>query len=127
MGGLIWPCRMPFAKDGGDPSTIRKTTTATGTIAATRLKHLSAHVIDPLQSSGAEQGISALSGIDISMGFAEITAPPFAGTRATEIAIRAAKMVRMGDIQELSVDTAQGSITMRREGGIEPIGGVCFY
>jgi hypothetical protein len=104
---------MPFAKDGGDQSTTRKKTTANGNIAPMMLKHLSAHAIEPLQSSVAQQGISALFGIDISMGFAETTASPFAGTRATEIAIRAAKIVRMGAIQELSVDTAQGSITMR--------------
>jgi hypothetical protein len=38
--------------------------------------------------------MSAWSVIDISTGFMEMTAPPVAGTMATEMAIKAAKIVR---------------------------------
>jgi len=59
--------------------------------------HLSAHATEPLELSWSLQpgqhGMSALSGIDISTGFVEAVAPPVAGTMATEMAIRAARIV----------------------------------
>jgi hypothetical protein len=64
-------------------------------MAPTKLKHLSAQVMEPLQSSGVQQGMSALSDIDISTGFVEPAAPPIAGTMATEIEIRPARMARI--------------------------------
>jgi predicted YcjX-like family ATPase len=93
-------------KDGGAAFITRDIKTDAGKVAPTKLKHLTAHAMDPLQSLAAQQGMSALSAIDISTGFVETTAPPVAGTRATETAIRAAKIVRMAAIGELSGDMA---------------------
>lgn len=67
---------------------------AAGNVAATKLKHLKAQAMDSLQSSGGQHGVSARSAIDISAGFVEIAAPPVAGIMATEMAIRAARIVR---------------------------------
>jgi hypothetical protein len=64
----------------------------------TKLMHLSAHATEFFEISWSlqhgQQGTSALPGIDISIGFIDAAAPPVAGTKATEIAIRAAKIVR---------------------------------
>jgi hypothetical protein len=40
--------------------------------------------------------------IDISMGFVEAAAPPAAGSNATEMAIKAAKIARAKTMDELS-------------------------
>jgi len=60
--------------------------------------------MDPLQSSGAQQGMSALAAVDISAGFVEMAAPPVTGTMATEMAIKTANIMRAGAISELSGD-----------------------
>jgi hypothetical protein len=51
--------------------------------------------MEPLQSSGGQHVMSAWSAIDISTGFVETAAPPVAGTMATEMAIKAAKIERV--------------------------------
>jgi hypothetical protein len=103
VGGLLTcPYNSPSTKDGGAASTKSGNETVAGKIAPTKLKHLSAQVMEPLQSSGVQQGMSALSDIDISTGFVETAAPPIAGTMATEMAIRAARIVRTAAIDELS-------------------------
>jgi hypothetical protein len=55
---------------------------------------LNAHATEPLLSSGGQHGMSAPVAIDISIGFAEMAAPPFAGTNATEMAIITASIMR---------------------------------
>ena len=80
-----------------------------GKITATKLKHLTAHAIEPLQSSGGQHGVSELPAIDISTGFEEMVAPPVTGTRATEMAIKAAKIARARVIGRLSGDVNWGS------------------
>ena len=103
VGGLLTcPCNSPSTKDGGAASTKCGSETVAGKMAPTKLKHLSAQVMEPLQSSGVQQGMSALSDIDISTGFVETAAPPIAGTMATDMAIKAARIVRTVAIDELS-------------------------
>jgi hypothetical protein len=95
VGGLLTcPRNAPLTKDGGAASTSCGGKTAAGKIAATKLKHLSAHATAPLQSSEVQQGMSTCSDTDISTGFVETATPPLAGTTATERAIRAARIVR---------------------------------
>jgi len=114
VGGLLTcPCNSLSTKDGGAASTKCGSETVAGKIAPTKLKHLSAQVMEPLQSSGVQQGMSALSDIDISTGFVETVASPVAGTMATENAIRAAKTVRTismrGNYRELPVGGQQAA------------------
>jgi hypothetical protein len=59
VGGRIWPCKVPSEKDCGGPSTIFGSGIAAGNTMATKLKHLSAQAMDPLQSSGGQHGMSA--------------------------------------------------------------------
>lgn len=88
-------------------------TTITGRTAPTKLMHLSAHAAELLELSWSlqhgQQGMSVLSGIDISTGDVETAAFPTAGTTATEMAIRVARIVRTATIGELSGDMDCGS------------------
>src|SRR5262249_42530183 len=60
VGGIICPCKVASAKDGGRPSAICARLTAAGNIAATKLRHLNAHAVESLCSSeGGQQGMSA--------------------------------------------------------------------
>jgi hypothetical protein len=60
VGGLMWPCKVQSEKDGSGPSAMCERTIAAGNIVAKKLKHLSAHAMEPLQSSGGGQhGMSA--------------------------------------------------------------------
>jgi hypothetical protein len=46
-------------KDGGAAFITRHIKTDAGKVAPTKLKHLTAHAMDPLQSLAAQQGMSA--------------------------------------------------------------------
>ena len=59
IGGLIWPCKVGSEKDCGITSTAYGSETAAGKVMPTKLKHLRAQAIEPLQSSGAQQDMSA--------------------------------------------------------------------
>jgi hypothetical protein len=59
VGGVTWPYKMPAEKDCGGPSIKCGSGIAAGNIAATKLKHLKAQAMDPLQSSGGQHGVSA--------------------------------------------------------------------
>src|SRR5450759_5973476 len=58
VGGLLTcPRNVSSTNAGGAPSTKCDSESAAGNIAATKLKRLSAHATEPLQSSEAQQGI----------------------------------------------------------------------
>ena len=69
-----------------------------GRTAPTKLMHLSAHATELWEPSWSlqhgQQGMSTLPSTDISTGFIETAAPPVAGTKAIEFAIRATIIVR---------------------------------
>ena len=100
----MWPYKVPSEKDCGGPSIICDSGIAAGNIAAMKLRHLNAHVTEALPSSGGQHGMSARSAIDISTDFTDM-ATPVAGTVATEMAIKAAKIARAKAMAELSGDT----------------------
>lgn len=84
-----------------------------GNIAATKLRHLNAHTTEPLPSLDGQHGMSALSAIDISIGFMEMAGALVTGTMATEMAHKAAKIVRAKAMNKLSGDKDRGSTAYR--------------
>jgi hypothetical protein len=116
VGGLLTcPCKVSSIKDGGSPSTrYGWVASINGRTAPTKLMHLSAHASELLELSWSlqhgQQGVSALSDIDISTGLAEMAAPPVAGTMATEMAIKTARIARAGSIAEISGTTGGRSM-----------------
>jgi hypothetical protein len=83
--------------------------------------HLSAQAADPLELSWSLQhgqhGMSALPDIDISTGIVEMFSAPIAGTAATEMAIRAARIAR-GITMRGTIELSQLGVNTRSTGAI---------
>jgi hypothetical protein len=101
----MWPRKLPSAKDASRPTTIGNKAIGVGNTIATKLQHLITHATEPLPlSDGGQQGMSVRLVTDISRGFVEAAAPPVAGSKAMEMAIKAAKIVRAKAMDGLSGD-----------------------
>jgi hypothetical protein len=104
VGGVTCPTNVSFTMGSKGRLSISGNKTAVGNKAAANIKHLRSHVEEALLSPGGQQGIFALSGIDISIDVVGTPAPPVTGTMLIEMAMSTDKSARRANISQLSSD-----------------------